>query len=136
MKSLKEITSVDKGHVLAGLFPELFKEWVDFIRTETRYFRNKEDYYRNNWQSKTFIAVGFWYKLVTDIEHLLRKFNVALYRNPKVFADQLFNGFFAVFTSNCLIHYAESERCSLEARLAIHLLFVQEKNVEHRIFKP
>ncbi|UQA74058.1 hypothetical protein K2F45_19900 [Sphingobacterium siyangense] len=135
MKALKEMTFVDKGHVLAGLFPELLKEWVDFIKNETEYFRSEEEYYRNNWQSKTFIAVGFWYNLVTDIEHLLRKFNVALYRNPKVFADQLFYGFFAVFTSNCLIQYAESEHCSLEARLAIHLLFGQGKNVEHKIFK-
>lgn len=135
MKTLKEMTFVDKGHVLAGLFPELLKEWVDFIKSETEYFRSEEEYYRNNWQSKTFISVGFWYNLVTDIEHLLRKFNVALYRNPKVFADQLFYGFFAVFTSNCLLQYAESEHCSLEARLAIHLLLGQEKNVEHKIFK-
>lgn len=98
MKALKEITFVEKGHVLAGLFPELLKEWVDFIRTEIEYFGSEEEYYRKNWESKTFIAVGFWYNLVTDIEHLLRKFNVALYRNPKVFADQLFYGFFAVFT--------------------------------------
>ncbi|WP_286850220.1 MULTISPECIES: hypothetical protein [Sphingobacterium] len=135
MKALKEMTFVDKGHVLAGLFPELLKEWVDFIKNETEYFRSEEEYYRNNWQSKTFISVGFWYNLVTDIEHLLRKFNVALYRNPKVFADQLFYGFFAVFTSNCLLQYAESEHCSLQARLAIHLLLGQKKNVEHKIFK-
>lgn len=37
---------------------------------------------------------------------------------------------------NCLIHYAESEYRSLEARPAIHLLFRQQKNVEQRIFKP
>lgn len=132
MKALKEMTFVDKGHVLAGLFPELLKEWVDFIKSETEYFRREEEYYRKNWQTKTFIAVGFWYNLVADIEQLLRSFNVALYRNPKVFASQLFYGFYAVFTTNCLIEYANSKQCSLEAKLAIHLLFGQEKNVEHK----
>jgi len=136
MKALKEMTFVDKGHLSAGLFPELLREWVDFIKSETEYFRSEEGYYRKNWQTKTFIAVGFWYNLVTDIEQLLRRFNVAMYRNPKVFADQLFYGFYAVFTTNCLIEYADSNQCSLEVKLAIHLLFGQEKNVEHNTIKP
>jgi hypothetical protein len=117
---------------LTGLFPELLREWVDFIKSETEYFRREEEYYRKNWQTKTFIAVGFWYNLVADIEQLLRRFNVAISRNPKVFADQLFYGFYAVFTTNCLIHYAESKLCSLEVKLAIRLVFGQEKNVEHK----
>lgn len=134
MKPLKEMTFVDKGHVLAALFPELLKEFVEIIKKETEHFRNEEEYYRKNWESQTFIAIGFWYSLVADIEQLLRRFNVALYRNPKVFADQLFYGFYAVFTIDCLIKYAESEVCSTETKLAIHLLFGQENNVEHRPF--
>jgi len=132
-EKLEEIIFVGKGHMLAGLFPELLKVWVDFIRTEIEHFRREEEYYRNNWQSKTLIAVGFWYNLVIDIEHLLRKSNVALYLNPKVFADQLFYGFLAVFTSNSLLQYAESEHCDFEERLAIHFLFVHEKNVDNKI---
>ena len=129
MKALNEMTNVNKGHLLAGLFPNQLKEFFDFIKQETEYFRGEEVSFRNNWHNKSYITVGFWYNLVGDIEGLLRRFNVALYRNPVVFADQLFYGFYAVFTINCLIKYAESEQCSKEVKLAIQLLFGEERSV-------
>lgn len=132
MKALKEMTNVDKGHLLAGLFPELLKEFVDFIKRETEYFRSEEACFRNNWNNNTYVNDILWYNLVGDIEKLIRSFNVALYRNPVVFGHQLFYGFYAVFTINCLIEYAQTEQCRLEVRLTIHLLFGQQKDVEHR----
>lgn len=127
MKALKEMTNVEKGYLLVRLFPESLKDLFDFIKLETEYFRANEETIRTYWRDNSFVTVNFWFNLVRDIEQILRRFNVTLYRNPRVFSDQLFYGFFAVFTVNSLIEYAERDHCSVELKAAIHLFFGKDK---------
>ncbi len=60
---------------------------------------------------------------------VLKRYNVTLHRSTRVFSDQLFDGYNAIFLTNCLIVYADGEECSPKLKEAIHLLFGHDKMI-------
>lgn len=123
------MNNVEKGYVLAKLFPEILKELTAFIQQETERFKEHEQYMRSIWVDKTLITSDFWYALVDNTANLLKRHNVMLHKSPRVFSDQLFDGLNAIFLTNCLIEFAEKEECDRHLKQAIHLLFGQDKMI-------
>ncbi|MCT4317861.1 hypothetical protein [Elizabethkingia anophelis] len=130
MKALEEMNNVEKGYILAKLFSKNLKEISLFIQQETERFRTHEEYMRSIWADKTLITANFWFGLVENTERILKQYNVMLQRNPRVFSDQLFDGYNAIFVSNSLIEYAEKPECNHKLKQAIHLLFGEQKMIE------
>lgn len=129
MKALKEMNNVQKGYLIAKLFPETLKVLTLFIQQETERFRMHEEYMRSIWAGKTLITADFWYGLVERTEQLVKRNNVMLHKSARVFSDQLFDGYNSIFITNCLIEYAETRECEPKVRQAIHLLFGEEKMI-------
>lgn len=129
MKALKEMNNVEKGYLLARLFPDNLKELTQFAQQETRRFRKHEQYVRGIW-TDPLITDNFWYGLVSDMESTIRHQGVSLHRSARVFSDQLFDGYNAIFTVHCLIEYADREACTHQLGQAIHLLFGHDKLIE------
>lgn len=129
MKALKEMNNVEKAYLLAKLFPDTLKEVTVFVQQETERFRAQEEYLRRIWADNTLITADFWFGLVGNTEYLLKRYNVMLHRSLRVFSDQLFDGYNAIFLANCLIKYAERENCDNKLKEAIHLLFGHEKMI-------
>lgn len=129
MKALKEMNNVEKGHLLARLFPDNLKELTQFAQQETGRFRKHEQYVRSIW-TDPLITEDFWYGLVSDIESTIRRQKVSLHRSARVFSDQLFDGYNAIFTVHCLMKYADREECTHQLRQVIHLLFGHDKLIE------
>lgn len=127
MKALKEMSKVEKAYLLAILFPDTLKELTEFIQKETERFRAHEEYMRSIWADKTLITADFWFGLVGNTETLLKRHNVMLFRSQRVFSDQLFDGYNAIFLVNCLIEFSEQKGCDTELKQAIHLLFGYQK---------
>ncbi|MDN4028933.1 hypothetical protein [Chryseobacterium gambrini] len=129
MKALKEMNNVERAYLLAKLFPDTLKELTAFIQKETERFRANEDYMRSIWADKTLITADFWFGLVSNTEDLLKRYNVMLHRSTRVFSDQLFDGYNAIFLTNCLIEYADTAECNAKMKEAIHLLFGHDKMI-------
>lgn len=129
MKALNEMNNVERGYLLAKLFPESLKDLTLFVQQETERFRAQEEYIRSIWADKTLMTADFWYALVSDTEQVLKRYNVTLHRSTRVFSDQLFDGYNAIFLTNCLIEYADREECSPKMKEAIHLLFGHDKMI-------
>lgn len=53
-----------------------------------------------------------------------------LHRSPRVFSDQLFDGYNAIFLTNSLIEYADREACKPQMKQAIHLFFGEQKMMD------
>ncbi|MDR6546458.1 hypothetical protein J2810_002517 [Chryseobacterium rhizosphaerae] len=127
MKPLHEMNATERAFTLAQMFPQHLEELVNFIKKEIEHLREKEQGIRLVWQS-TQITADHWYNVIDDVEEVIRKFNVTLYRSPRIFSDQLFYGHHAMFMIHCLIrYYAYSPRQQLS--VAIQLLFGDEKVV-------
>ncbi len=129
MKALNEMNNVERGYLLAKLFPQNLKDLTAFVQQETERFREQEEYIRSIWADKTLITADFWYALVSNTEQVLKRYNVMLHRSTRVFSDQLFDGYNAIFLTNCLIEYADREECSPKMKEAIHLLFGHDKMI-------
>lgn len=129
MKALNEMNNVEKGYLLAKLFPENLKDLTNFVQQETERFRAQEEYIRSIWAKRTFLTADYWFSLVNNTEQVLKRYNVMLHRSTRVFSDQLFDGHNAIFLINCLIEYADREECSPKLNEAIHLLFGHDKMI-------
>ena len=129
MKALNEMNNVERRYLLAKLFPQNLKDLTVFVQQETERFRAQEEYIRSIWADRTLVTADFWYALVSNTEQVLKRYNVMLHRSTLVFSDQLFDGYNAIFLTNCLIEYADREECSPKLKEAIHLLFGHDKMI-------
>lgn len=130
MKALEEMNNVEKAYILAKLFSKNLKKLSLFIQQETERFRENEEYMRGIWADNTLITADFWFGLVDNTEQILKRYNVMLHRSPRVFSDQLFDGYNSIFITNCLIEFTEKQECETKLKQAIHLFFGEHKMIE------
>ena len=83
MKALNEMNIVEKGYLLAKLFPESLKDLTLFVQQETERFRSQEEYIRSIWADRTLVTADFWYALVSNTEQVLKRYNVMLHRSTR-----------------------------------------------------
>jgi hypothetical protein len=130
MKTLTEMNNVERAYLLAKLFPDDLKVLTLFIGSEIERFRIKEEYFRSIWADQTIITVDFWYSLINNTERVITINKTRLYRNPKTFAQQLFDGYNAIFAINSLIEYTETAECNPKLKEAVYLFFGVHKMLE------
>ncbi|MFP3596945.1 hypothetical protein [Chryseobacterium sp. SIMBA_029] len=122
MKSLERMNNVEKGKMLADLLPEELPNITLFISKEIERFLKNEEQNKSAWKG-TLITANFWYSLVRNVENAIQKCGSRLHTNHRWFADQLFDGYNALFTIHCLIEYTATTQCNPKLKLGIHFLF-------------
>lgn len=127
MKALKDMNNLEKAHLLAKLFPENLKELTLFVQQQTEYFKDKETYFRSIWAERSLLTADFWYMLVENVHRAIRSDAASLHKSSRVFADQLFDGYNAIFLIHCLVEYTEQVKTDPKLNEAIRFLFNSEK---------
>lgn len=122
MKTLERMNNVEKGKFLADLLPEELPNIILFIEQETERFLKDEQQIKSRWTA-SLLTADFWFGLVRNVKNTIKKYGNRLYKNHRLFADQLFDGYDALFTIYCLIEYAEKEQCNFKLKQGIHFLF-------------
>lgn len=130
MKAFQNMDNLDKGLLLAKLFPEELHNIIREIEKKCEYFQTNETQVRENWAEKGFFNADYWYKLVSHSRNTIEKNRDNLWKRPRRFADQLFDTYYSIFPIYCLINYAEREHCDKKLKLAIYLLFGSDQIVE------
>lgn len=115
--------NLDKGLLLAKLFPEELNNIVKAIKKKAEYYQDNEKQIRSEWNGKGFFTAEYWYKLVTHTYTSIEKNQSMIWKRPRRFADQLFDTYYSIFPIACLIEYAQTETCDPKLKLAIELLF-------------
>ena len=104
------MNNVEKGYLIAKLFPSEIKVILEAI--EKIHYKMVEDKERIiiEWQSSNgFINIDLWYSWAHDVYSRIVRQRKQL-EKPRRFADQLFDGYNAIFTIDCIVKYAKSER--------------------------
>jgi hypothetical protein len=104
MKALDKLTNVEKGRLLAGWFPDLLPELVDTIKGAQHYLAANEQEVRETWDNR-FFNVEFWLRLSSDVGKVISQHGTKLGKHPRVFAEELFDGYNALFTIDCIDKY-------------------------------
>jgi hypothetical protein len=121
MKPLQNLNNVEKGKLLAGLFPNEMQGILDSLQQAHQYIADNEEAIRNGWDS-TFFPFAFWYKVAGNVAEALRRNGKSLIKSSSLFADQLFDGYNALFTIDCIIKQASLSE-NIKYRQAVALLF-------------
>jgi hypothetical protein len=128
MKPLKQLYNVEKGKLVADLFPEQIPNITLFMEQEIQRFLKNEEVIKSQWGG-TLLTSDFWYKLVPNAERTIKKYGTKFSRNHRLFADQLFDGYQAFFTIHCLVEYSHNSDCNYILRQAIRLFFGCDKMI-------
>lgn len=125
MKTLERLNNVEKGKLLADLLPEELPNIIRFMEQEIKQFLQNETEIKSNWKG-TLVTAGFWFGVVRNIENAMKKCGNKLHKNHRWFADQLFDGYNALFTIYCLVEYSLKEDCNPKLKQGIHFFFGDE----------
>ncbi|UGU15437.1 hypothetical protein LS482_17355 [Sinomicrobium kalidii] len=121
MKALEQMDNVARGYLLAGLFPEELPGIVTDIRQRVAYLQEHKDDIRKTWDNGL-ITLGFWCDLAKRVLQVIEKYESRLLENRRLFSDQLFDGYNALFTVDCIVKYADEGNGSIRFRLAVKML--------------
>ncbi len=123
MKALIMLEPQEKARMLAELFPMEIEDVISFVTARITYFREHEQKIRDDWDNGL-IAFELWESSLSEAEKAIKKHGGKLVRNPRFFAEQLFSGYRAFFTVDCLVKYVRENGGSKKFQLAVDLLMM------------
>ncbi|QEM06433.1 hypothetical protein DIU31_024040 [Mucilaginibacter rubeus] len=106
MKTLNSFTNVDKAKMIHGLFIHEIPGFLAFTRELSEYMRTHPDEVRKVWKNQLF-GVDFWFELSEEADRKIKRYGKQLEKSSSVFADQLFDGYGALYLNHCLVTYTE-----------------------------
>lgn len=121
MKPLQNLSNVEKGKLLAALFPEQVQGILESLQQAYQYLTDNEEAIRSGWYNG-FITFEFWYRVAGNVAEAIRRNGKSLTKSSSLFADYLFDGHNALFTIDCIVKQAKHNE-NTKYRQAVALLF-------------
>jgi len=123
MKPLEQLINVEKANLLHQLFPSEIPVLLQFVQGMCVTIKERETEQREQWDNG-FLSFDFWLSLVNETERLIKRYGNKLHRSNRLFSDQLFDGYLAMYMAHCLIIYT-TQRVHPNAKFskAVDLLF-------------
>jgi len=121
MKPLQNLNNVEKGKLLATLFPEQVQGILESLQQTYQYMTDNEEAIRSSWDNG-FIPFEFWYRVATNVADAIRRNGKSLTKSSSLFADHLFDGHNALFTIDCIVKQVKHNE-NTKYRQAVTLLF-------------
>jgi len=123
MKSLKELNNVERGKLLHDLFPTEIPAFLEFANGMCQTIQEQKDAQRGQWNNLMF-SFDLWLSLVKQTEQCIKRYKTKLHNSSRLFADQLFDGYSAIFLAHCLSVYTTiQQHPNRKFALAVDLLF-------------
>ncbi|MDC7217621.1 MAG: hypothetical protein PQJ28_01215 [Spirochaetales bacterium] len=107
MKPLQSMNNGDKGKLLATLFPEQVQGILDSLTAAYAFLNENEETLRNSWEN-TLLPFDFWLQLAEQAREIINHYGQRLAKSTRLFADQLFDGYVAIYTIDCIVKHASA----------------------------
>jgi hypothetical protein len=123
MQPLKMLTNVQKARLLHSLLINEIPDFLGYLNELTETVLNDRERITAEWKDQ-FFGVDFWFELAEQVQKVMAKYPKDLYKSANVFADQLFDGYTAIFTVHGLTQYvALGRHTEPKFKPAVELLF-------------
>ncbi len=123
MQPLKLLNNVQKARLLHSLLINEIPEFLGYLKELTETVLNDRERIAAEWKDQLF-SVDFWFELAEQVHRVMTKYPKDLYKSANVFADQLFDGYTAIFTAHALVQYVANDRHKEpKFKPAVELLF-------------
>ena len=109
MQPLNLMNNIAKARLLHNLLREEIPEFLGYLNELTETVLNDKERITAEWKDQMF-GVDFWFGLAEEVQRVMAKYSKDLYKSHNVFADQLFDGYTAIFTAHALVQYVALER--------------------------
>lgn len=111
--------------MLATLFPEQVQRILDSLTAAHAFLNENEETLRSTWEN-TLLPFDFWMQLAEQVQSIIRNYGQKLTKSTSLFSDQLFDGYLAILTIDCIVKQAAALPPLPENRrygLAVQMLF-------------
>ena len=123
MKPLENLINVDKARLLHELFPKEIPALLEYINSMCLSIQDDEQLTRNQWENGL-LTVEAWLSFVAEARSKINKYGKRLHTQSRLFADQLFDGYTALYMVHCMTLYTTTRKHNnRKFMLAIDLLF-------------
>ena len=123
MKMINSLTNVDKAKLLHELFPNDIPAFLEFTKGMCTSIKEDEQAQRDKWELGLF-GFDFWLTLINEAERKIRQYGNKLEKSSKLFSDQLFEGYLAIYMHHCLTVYTTvRQHPNRKFVMAVDLLF-------------
>lgn len=117
------MNNVQKARLLHALMLTEIPQFLNYARETCLFIANNADIISENWKDQLFTA-AFWIELSKDAHLRIEKYGRKLEQSSVVFAEQLFDGYGAIFMSHLLLQYTtKGKHSDPKFKLAVDLLF-------------
>ena len=121
MQPLEQLNNVQKARLVHALFIGEIPAFLNYTAELSAYIAEHSAKVRQTWDNPILTA-GMWLNLSAEAAKTINRLGRQLHQSSSIFAEQLFDGFGAMYLNHCLSEYAKREECSPKFRLAIELL--------------
>ena len=123
MKPLEQLINVEKARLLHELFPQEIPALLEYISNICRTIQEEEQLLRNRWDNGLF-TFDVWLSFVQEVNNKIGRYGKRLHTQSGLFADQLFDGYLALYMVHCLNLYTSTRQHHNHKLVqAIELLF-------------
>lgn len=123
MKPLENLINVEKAKLLHELFPQEIPALLAYTGSMCLTLQEEEQLSRSKWDNGLF-TVDAWLSFVKEVGDKINRYGKRLHSQSRLFADQLFDGYLALYMVHCLTLYTTIRKHdNPKFTLAIDLLF-------------
>ena len=109
MKALHNFNNVEKAKLLHALFIHEIPGFLTYTQELCAYMKDHPDEVRKVWKDQLF-GVDFWFDLSAEADRKIKRYGKQLDKSGNLFAEQLFDGYGALYLNHCLLTYTEKGR--------------------------
>lgn len=109
MKPLEQLINVEKARLLHQLFPREIPALLAYTSDLCATLQEEEQLLRSQWDNGLFTADA-WLSFVQEVGSRINKYGRRLHTQSKLFADQLFDGYPALFMVHSLTLYTTTKQ--------------------------
>ncbi|OJW80313.1 MAG: hypothetical protein BGO69_05645 [Bacteroidetes bacterium 46-16] len=123
MKPLENLINVEKARLLHELFPQEIPALLEYVNGMCLTIQEDEQSTRNQWENGL-LTVESWLSFVEEIRNKIERYGKRMHKQSRLFADQLFDGYVAIYMVHCMTLYTTiRNHPNHKFSLAIDLLF-------------
>ena len=106
MKPLEQLNNVERAKLLHELFKTEIPAFLTFAKNTAVIIREQQEECRSVWKDQLF-TFDFWLRLACDTGEKIDRYGAKLENQSKLFSDQLFDGYHALYMVHCLQQYIQ-----------------------------
>ncbi|MBB6107736.1 hypothetical protein SAMN05421821_101348 [Mucilaginibacter lappiensis] len=123
MQTLDKLNNVQKAKLLHALLISEMPGFLAYVQQLSAYMRVNPEEVRKVWKDQLF-GVDFWFQLSEDTARKIKRYGKQLEKSSSLFADQLFDGYGALFLHHCLTTYTgQGKHSDPKFKMAVDFFF-------------